>query len=216
MKPIIVMAGTPVDTRMGMDCLSSHGLTGLFCPVSENPNQQTAFQISPMEKKAAAVTALLRTAQAEHGCGKAFIYCNSLSGSVDFGPIARETGLKIVTPLDVYRQLAPRYHSLAVIAANAQGTAGIERTLLSANPELTLRSTGLLPVVLSIEAGEPPEELVSRHHLPELCGWYESVGAEALVLGCTHFPYFKETLAKRIALPILDPAEEMIRLLTEE
>ena len=48
------MAGTPVDTRMGMDCLSSHGLTGLFCPVSENPNQQTAFQISPMEKKAAA------------------------------------------------------------------------------------------------------------------------------------------------------------------
>ena len=59
MKPIIVMAGTPVDTRMGMDCLSSHGLTGLFCPVSENPNQQTAFQISPMEKKAAAVTALL-------------------------------------------------------------------------------------------------------------------------------------------------------------
>lgn len=107
MKPIIVMAGTPVDTRMGMDCLSSHGLTGLFCPVSENPNQQTAFQISPMEKKAAAVTALLRTAQAEHGCGKAFIYCNSLSGSVDFGPIARETGLKIVTPLDVYRQLRP-------------------------------------------------------------------------------------------------------------
>ena len=114
MKPIIVMAGTPVDTRMGMDCLSSHGLTGLFCPVSENPNQQTAFQISPMEKKAAAVTALLRTAQAEHGCGKAFIYCNSLSSSVDFGPIARETGLKIVTPLDMYRQLAPRYHSLAV------------------------------------------------------------------------------------------------------
>ena len=71
MKPIIVMAGTPVDTRMGMDCLSSHGLTGVFCPVSENPNQQTAFQISPMEKMAAAVTALLRTAQAEHGCGKA-------------------------------------------------------------------------------------------------------------------------------------------------
>ena len=189
MKPIIVMAGTPVDTRMGMDCLSSHGLNGLFCPVSENPNQQTAFQISPMEKKAAAVTALLRTAQAEHGCGKAFIYCNSLSGSVDFGPIARETGLKIVTPLDVYRRLAPRYHSLAVIAANAQGTAGIERTLLTANPALTLRSTGLLPVVLSIEAGEPPVELVARHRLPELCGWYESVGAEALVLGCTHFPF---------------------------
>ena len=82
-----------------------------------------------------------------------------------------------------------------------------------ANPALTLRSTGLLPVVLSIEAGEPPEELVARHRLPELCAWYESVGAEALVLGCTHFPYFKEVLARQIRLPILDPAEEMLRLL---
>lgn len=95
---------------------------------------------------------------------------------MDFGPIAQETGLKIVTPLDVYRRLAPQYSSLAVIAANAQGTAGIERTLLTANPVLTLRSTGLLPVVLSIEAGEPPEELVTLHRLPELCAWYESVG----------------------------------------
>ena len=44
--------------------------------------------------------------------------------------------------------------SLVVKSANAQGTAGIERTLLSANPDLTLRSTGLLPVVLGIE-GRP-------------------------------------------------------------
>ena len=198
MKPVIVMAGTPVDTQMGVDCLTAHGLTGLFCPVSTDPNQQTAFQISSMEEKVAAVTALLRSAQETHGCERAFIYCNSLSGSVDFGPIARETGLKIVTPLDVYRRLAPRYHSLAVITAN---------------PALTLRSTGLLPVVLSIEAGEPPVELVARHRLPELCAWYESVGAEALVLGCTHFPYFKEVLARQIRLPILDPAEEMLRLL---
>ena len=213
MNPVIVMAGTPVDTRMGVDVLASHGLPGLFCPVSETPGRQTAFQISSMEEKVSAVTALLRSAQAAHSCEKAFIYCNSLSSSVDFGPIAQETGLKIVTPLDVYRRLAPQYSSLAVIAANAQGTAGIERTLLTANPALTLRSTGLLPVVLSIEAGEPPEELVARHRLPELCAWYESVGAQALVLGCTHFPYFKDVLARQIRLPILDPAEEMVRLL---
>ena len=217
MKPVIVMAGTPVDTQMGVDCLTAHGLTGLFCPVSTDPNQQTAFQISSMEEKVAAVTALLRSAQETHGCEKAFIYCNSLSGSVDFGPIARETGLRIVTPLDVYRRLAPRYHSLAVIAANAQGTAGIERTLLTANPALTLRSTGLLPVVLSIEAGEPPEELVARHRLPELAAEFlepfQDAGVDTLVLGCTHFPYFKEVLARQIRLPILDPAEEMLRLL---
>ena len=50
MKPIIVMAGTPVDTQMGMDCLSTQGLPGVFCPISEDPNQQTAFQISSTEE----------------------------------------------------------------------------------------------------------------------------------------------------------------------
>ena len=183
MKPIIVMAGTPVDTQMGMDCLSTQGLPGVFCPISEDPHQQTAFQISSTEEKIDTVVSLLCAAQREHGCEKAFIYCNSLSGALDFQFVARETGLKIVTPLDVYRLLAPKYHSLAVIAANAQGTAGIERTLLSANPDLTLRSTGLLPVVLGIEAGEDPDTLVKQNRLPELVNWYQALGAEALVLG---------------------------------
>lgn len=212
-RPIIVMAGTPVDTRMGMDILAARGLEGVFCPISSDPNAQTAFQISSEAEKMAAVCAILREAQREHGCEQAFIYCNSLSGSVDFTAVARETGLHVVTPLDVYRLLAPRYRSLAVIAANAQGTAGIERTLLNANPALTLRSTGLLPVVLSIEAGEDPEALVARHRLPELTAWYEALGAEALLLGCTHFPYFKEALTRRVHLPLIDPAEEMLRLL---
>lgn len=200
---------------MGMDCLTAHGIPGLFCPVSENPNQQTAFQISSTEEKIAAVTTLLRTAQRDYGCEKAFIYCNSLSGSVDFDPIAQATGLKIVTPLDVYRRLASRYRSLAVVAANAQGAAGIERTLLMSNPALTLRSAGLLPVVLAIEAGEEPETLIARHHLAELCQWFAQTGAEALLLGCTHFPYLKAALAAQTPLPILDPAEEMVQLLME-
>ena len=43
MKPIIVMAGTPVDTQMGMDCLSTQGLPGVFCPISEDPNPADGF-----------------------------------------------------------------------------------------------------------------------------------------------------------------------------
>lgn len=213
MEPIIVMAGTPVDTRMGMEVLAAHGLEGVFCPVSQDPNQQTAFQISSDREKHDRIAALLEEARAAHGCRKALIYCNSLSGAVDFGPLAEETGLHIVTPLDAYRLLAPRYRSLAVIAANAQGAAGIERTLLHSNPALILRTVGLLPTVLSIEAGEDPERLVEAHRLPALCDWFAGVGAEALVLGCTHFPYLKAALAQRIALPIIDPAEDMVRLL---
>ncbi len=70
MKPIIVMAGTPVDTQMGMDCLSTQGLPGVFCPISEDPNQQTAFQISSTEEKIDTVVSLLCAAQREHGCKK--------------------------------------------------------------------------------------------------------------------------------------------------
>ena len=211
-EPIAVLAGTPVDTRMGVDCLTGAGLSGAAFPLAEGPRQQTAFQISSPEEKHARVLEVLRTAM-DQGCQKVFVYCNSLSSAVDFGPLAKETGLRIVTPLDVYRILAPRYHRLGLIAANAQGLAGIERALLSANPSLDLLGACMLPAVLSIEQGEDPADLVEYHHLPKLAEWFSQCGMEALVLGCTHFPYFKDALAQRTSLPLIDPAEEMIRQL---
>lgn len=211
--PIAVLAGTPVDTQMGVDVLGSRGLTGAAFPLAEDPREQTAFQHAAQEDKHRAVLGVLERARAA-GCRRAFVYCNSLSGAVDFRPLAAETGMRIVTPLDVYRRLAPRYGTLAVIAANAPGLSGIERVLLEANPALDLLGVGLLPAVESVEAGAAPAEIVERHHLPELAAWFRLCGAEALLLGCTHFPYFKAALAERTDLPLLDPAEEMVRLLT--
>ena len=213
-EQIAVLAGTPVDTQMGADCLARAGLSGLAFPLASDPRQQTAFQISSPAEKTAAVRAVLEQAQAQ-GCEKAFVYCNSLSSAVDFPPLAAETGMTIVTPLDIYRELAPKYRRLGLIAANAQGLAGIERTLFAANPALDLLGACMLPVVLSIEAGQPPEELVERHRLPELAEWFRRSGMEALVLGCTHFPYFKDALARRTSLPLIDPAEEMVQKIME-
>ena len=212
MEPIAVLAGTPVDTQMGVDVLFAAGLSGAPFPISPDPREQTAFQISSPAEKHRTALAILNRAQAQ-GCRKAFVYCNSLSASVDFDALARETGMRIVTPLQVYRTLAPQYRSLAFIAANAQGLAGIERVLLDANPGLDTLSTAALPVVLSIEAGLPPEELVQRHRLAELADWFADCGMEALLLGCTHFPYFKEALARRTSLPLIDPAAKMLELL---
>lgn len=212
MEPIAVLAGTPVDTQMGVDVLSAAGLSGAPFPISPDPREQTAFQISSPAEKHRTALAILNRAQAQ-GCRKAFVYCNSLSASVDFDALARETGMRIVTPLQVYRALAPQYRSLAFIAANAQGLAGIERVLLDANPGLDTLSTAALPVVLAIEAGLPPEELVQRHRLAELADWFADCGMEALLLGCTHFPYFKEALARRTSLPLIDPAAKMLELL---
>ena len=211
-KVIAVLAGTPVDTQMGVDVLARKGLEGLAFPVSRDPREQTAFQISSPAHKEEAVLAILRQAQYQ-GCEKAFVYCNSLSAAVDFTPLAGATGMRIVTPMDVYRELAGRYHRLGFVAANAQGLSGIERVLLGANPALDLLGAAALPVVLDIEAGKQPETIVETHHLDRLADWFRSCGMEALLLGCTHFPYIKEAFSKVSDLPLIDPAEEMLRLL---
>ncbi len=210
---IAVMAGTPVDTQMGMDVLSRRKLPGLALPVSATPQEQMLFQISSPEEKHERVLSLLEGAK-EQGCKKAFIYCNSLSGSLSFPELEQETGMHIVTPMDVYARLADRYRSLAVIAANAAGgAAGIEKAMLAKNGELRLICVGLLSLVEAIEAGVDPAELMARFGLPALCRWFQDNGAEALLLGCTHFPYFKDALAPLTSLPLIDPAEEMLDLL---
>ena len=165
-------------------------------------------------RSSAAVRSVLEGVR-EQGCRRVLVYCNSLSAAVEFELLAEETGLRIVTPLQVYRDLAPCFRRLGLIAANAQGLAGIERTLYGTNPSLELLGACLLPVVLAIESGEAPEALVERHRLPELAEWFRGCGMEALVLGCTHFPYFKASLAERTSLPLLDPAEDMVRRLRQ-
>lgn len=213
-EPIAVLAGTPVDTQMGADLLVSRGLNALAYPISENPRQQNLFQISSADEKYSVVLSVLRAAM-QQGCQRALVYCNSLSSSVDFTALAEETGMHIVTPLQVYRSLPARYHRLGIVAANAPGLSGIEQTLYREDPSLELLSVSLLPLVLSIETAPPPETLVQQYHLPELADWFQSCGMEALVLGCTHFPYLKEALSARTSLPLIDPADEMIRFLLQ-
>ena len=84
-----------------------------------------------------------------------------------------------------------------------------------ANPEILTMCADLLPVVMDIEAGIPPEEIVRRNALDTLTAYFEQIGCEALLLGCTHFPYISGALASVTRLPIIDPAEEMVKLLLD-
>ena len=104
-KPVAVLAGTPVDTQMGAEVLERHGLRAKNYPVSRRPLEQAAFQVKSREEKHEALTGILRGAM-EKGCGSAFIYCNSLSGSTDFPALSKELGLRIVTPMDAYGSIA--------------------------------------------------------------------------------------------------------------
>ena len=138
--PIAVLAGTPVDTRMGVAYLEERGLPGVPFPLSRGPREQTAFQHAPAADKRRQALAVLRGAMAQ-GCRRAFVYCNSLSAAVDFPGLAEETGMRIVTPLDVYRRLALRYRALGVWRRWQRGlpTAGWRRWCWAARTSPILR-----------------------------------------------------------------------------
>lgn len=208
---IAVIAGTPVDTRMGVDLMRARGAEAQGFPVSRTPEEQTAFQVGSQAAREAAVGAILDEIRAR-GLDRVLLYCNSLSATIDAHALAEQRGLRIWTPMDVYGEIAKKHRRVGVLAANCQGAAGVERAMVNASPDILVLGAGVLPLVLGVEAGTPPEALVEDCGLETLLRFFEQNGAEAVMLGCTHFPYVKEALRVRTSLPVLDPAERLAEL----
>ena len=208
---IAVIAGTPVDTQMGVDLMKSKGAEALGFPVSRTPEEQTAFQVGSQSAREEAVGAILDQIRAR-GLDRVLLYCNSLSATIDAHALAERRGLRIWTPMDVYGETARKYRRVGVLAANCQGAAGVERAMVNAAPEILVLGAANLALVQGVEAGRPPEALAEACGLTEALRFFERNGAEAVVLGCTHFPYVREALQRRTALPVLDPAERLAEL----
>ena len=220
-----VIAGTPVDTRMGVDYIEHKALSDgaavepVYLPVAEDCDAQIRFQYSDHDGKLAVIDAIFDRA-IKAGVHDFFIYCNSLSGAFDFDTYAvRKTldsgeDIHIHTPLQVYRELGREYGRLGVMAAHNLSAHAIEEALMSANPEMYVIGTGNMSIVRAIEDGFTPAEIVEKCGLRDLLKYMEACGAEAVVLGCTHFPYLKEELAKLTDLPLIDPADRMFEALT--
>ena len=99
-----VFAGTYVDTKMGVDLLNKRGFEPLSFPISKNPKDQSALQYYSREELTNIVEEKIVEAKKE-GAEKIFIYCNSLSASIDVDAISRRQDIQIVTPMDFYRTL---------------------------------------------------------------------------------------------------------------
>ena len=208
---IAVVAGTPVDTRMGVDLMREKGAEALGFPVSRTPGEQTAFQVGSQSAREEAVGAIFDEIKAR-GLDRVLVYCNSLSATVDARALGAARGLRVWTPMDVYGEIAQKYRRVGVLAANCQGAAGVERAMVNASPETVVLGAADLRLVQGVEAGTPPEELAEDCGLGEALRFFERNGAAAVVLGCTHFPYVKEALQARTALPVLDPSERLAEL----
>lgn len=210
MKKLSVIAGTPVDTRMGVDYISRKGgFEPVYMPCFDNPRMCHVFQMSDEAEKYAFMEKHFKKGMAE-GIDEFFIYCNSLSGAFDFGKLAETLGVKVVTPLDAYKKLAKSYSRLGVIAANSQATAGIEKAFTGENPSCYIMGLGMLQLVEAVESKMPQAEIVEKYSLDGLVDFFNANGAEALLLGCTHFPYFKDAIR---GIKVIDPADVMYELL---
>ena len=210
---IAVMAGTPIDSKLGAELLNSYGYDDVvLVPISNNPVEQTTFQALEDEERENIIVKIIDELK-EKDCDTIFVYCNSLSSVVDFDRLAEKMNISIITPMQMYRNLGLEYKYLAVMAANSHGLMGVENNLYVSNPRLRVLGLSMLELVKAIEEGNKPEKIVEDFNFKTLFNYFELTNVEAVVLGCTHFPYIKKELEKITSLHIIDVGVFMIESL---
>ncbi|MBR2673977.1 MAG: aspartate/glutamate racemase family protein [Mogibacterium sp.] len=225
MRKIAVIAGTPVDTRMGVEFIEGkneaageRAFEPIYLPAASDCDEQLLFQYGDEAAKRARLDEIFDSA-IKDGVQDFFIYCNSLSGAFDFETYAAEKSddvgleIRVYTPLQVYRSLGRSYNCIGLLAAHNMSAHVIEEALMSGNPDIYVIGSGNMQLVRLIEEGANPAEIADSCAVKSLLTYIQASGAEALILGCTHFPYLKEEMEKLTDLKIIDPAEEMYRLI---
>ena len=207
---VAVIAGTPVDTRMGVEYLRRRdpSIETMPYPCAEDPRGCHLFQIAGDAEKQAHMEEIYRRA-IDEGAERFFIYCNSLSSSVDFESISERFGVRTATPMSAYGRIAGMYDTIGVLAANNQCTKGIEDRFTAVNRKGYVIGIGNLKLTEAVECGMDPAAIAERFDFAGMCALFEANGCEAIVLGCTHFPYFIRELSALTALPVIDPADIM-------
>ncbi|RVU55666.1 aspartate/glutamate racemase family protein [Anaerosphaera multitolerans] len=211
---IAVMAGTNVDTKMGADLLESKGFETISIAMADSCTDQTDMQYFSSEELEKRAGEEILKAKSQ-GAEKVFIYCNSLSASIDYKKISKETEMEIITPLETYANLPKSCRNIAVIAANGISAYEIDRIIRDSDSSRNVISMGNMSIVESIEEGLKPEEIIRGLNLKGMVKYFEEIEdvrykIDTILLGCTHFPYIKDQLRSLTTLRVIDPGEDMI------
>lgn len=206
-----VFAGTCADTKMGEEILKSRGFETISYPISKNPKDQSLLQYYSREELTNIVEEKINDAK-NKGAEKIFIYCNSLSASIDIEDLSFRQAIQIITPLDFYKDLDRKYKKIIILSANSKSAHEIDKILSEKQFRDTI-SLGFLKLVEEIEKKTPPQEIVDKLNLRELFDFFNGMEdkADGIILACTHFPYMKELFKSLTDIEILDPAEDMIK-----
>lgn len=224
---VAVFAGTPVDTEMGVELLKQRGYETLSYPMASTPQEQTLMQYYSQEELEKLFFSGVQEA-IDNNVEAIFIYCNSLSVAVNYNKISQELQIPIITPIESYQNIAQEYSSVALLAANSFSAYRIDELLRKANPHLHTVTFGMMNLVEAIERGECAEKIMEKLHLRGLLNYLAGIvqegdKIEAVLLGCTHFPYMMEEFQRILweqqsggkVLHICNPAEEMLERLAK-
>jgi len=207
-----VIAGTPVDTQMGVDFATKQGFNAVGYATACSPEEQNRLQFLKPKALTLKVLNVIRNFENQN-IYRTMIYCNSLSSAIDIKYIrSTQPKSRIVTPLDIYQNLAIKYKKIALWAANGQCLSAIEHIFYEQNPPINIMGMSMLPVIKAIEEGKSPKTIIEEFDLISL--GLERFDTDCLILGCTHLPYLQWELSKKLSAPIIDPAQEMLKLLT--
>jgi len=209
-----VIAGTPIDTRFGVNYLDAHQIKAYGRSISETPQQQTELQALNREQLTGRTLSVIKELQ-RAGANAIMIYCNSLSGAIDLDGVRNQIAMPLVSPLDVYKELIGKYRKFGLLAANCQSCANIERLIIEGDSQAKVIGVGNLQIVEDIEKGYSPKAIIRDHALVEIGSSLRMSGVEILILACTHFEYFYEDLKGRVCLEIFEPSEKMVERLQQ-
>jgi len=212
-----VIAGTPVDTDFGVSYVQEHGITAYGESISRSPQEQTLLQHldrDELHKRFNSATDKLK----ERDVDSVLIYCNSLSCSINIELLRGYAEIPVITPLDIYKEIAPKYSVFGLLAANCNSCAGIEKVILERNEDAKVIGWGDLGIVNDIEKGIPPLDIIASHSISELIHLMAKNGAEIIILACTHLTYIYRdlSLATDVSVPILEPSFLMMQKIVNQ
>jgi len=205
-----VIAGTPFDTELGARFFNEKGKETVSAYISKTPDIQNNLQYTDPQKLEIITLETIEFLK-EKGAEVIIIYCNSLSSVLNLSKIRGQSRIPVITPLDVYQDLKVNTDKLAVLAANAQSAANIENIISKNYQALEFITAGIMPIINAVEKNIDPEIIFKELGLYDLLFSFKKMGAEAVLLGCTHLPYLKKEISSIFDI-VIDPTDKLIEL----
>ena len=140
----------------------------------------------------------------DRGAKCVVVACNTISAVVE--ELRTVTGLAVISVVESAAEAVVRreLHSVAVAATEYTVRSGIyERCLRALGSDCRVTGRGSPTLAALIDSGRFDGEETERE-IRRLTG---GLDAEALILGCTHYPLAESCFRRCCGLPLIDPAE---------